>query len=136
MISPVYDPNRWKLGVTEIPAKPKQPPQPVKLKRKDALRAAWSKHFPHLALDDKQFHKLALIGYDAGIIDNALGKTAASASFGTNKQYLPGNVIAYARVIARCLAGNPKLSRRQRRRIKRNIYLDGPLPKTVGVTAE
>jgi hypothetical protein len=120
MITSTYDPNRWRLGVTETTPRPK-PPAPVRLKptkreRKDALRAAFGKHFPQLMpISDRDFRSLTLIPYKVELIDRALDLTYNSSSFGGNKQYSASNVIAYARAIARCLAGNSPLKKGRQR---------------------
>jgi hypothetical protein len=109
MMTPVYDPNRWKMGVTEVAPRPKAVQPPAKPKRKKLLKAAWGKHFPQLTLSDKKCQQLARIPYKPELIDIALSKTAASTAFGDNKQYDATGVINYTAAIARCLAGNSQL---------------------------
>jgi hypothetical protein len=112
MMTPFYDPNRWKMGVTEVALRPKAVQPPVKPKRKSLLKATWGKHFPQLTLSDKECQQLAKIPYKPELINIALGKTAASTAFGDKKQYDATGVINYTAAIARCLAGNSPLPKK------------------------
>jgi hypothetical protein len=106
-------PHKYRQGAIHGPTviTPKQP-KPVKVKRPVALRAAWTKHFPHLTLSYQDHHLLSKLPHSPELIDVALGKTAAAAAFASNKEYDACRVINYARAIARRLSGNSPLPKR------------------------
>ena len=99
-------------GPTVITPKQSKPVPTSTTTRQQTLRAAWAKHFPHLMLSDKNYHRLSLIPYREALIDIALSKTAASAAFGTNQRYTERDAINYTAAIARCLAGKSPLPKR------------------------
>ena len=93
------------------PGRPKPVPSSAKT-RQQTMRTAWAKHLPHLMLSDQDHHLLWKLPCSAELIDVALGKTAAAAAFGSNKQYDARGVINYAGSIARRLSGNSPLPKR------------------------
>ena len=119
-------PRKYRQGAIHGPTViiPKQP-KPVKAKRPVALRTAWTKHFPHLRLSVQDYHRLSKVPYSAALIDVALGKTAAAAAFGSNKQYDASGVINYAGEIARRSSGNSPLPKRPYRRSTHDLIPRG-----------